>query len=282
MQLVGLLSWVVFGLLAAAVGRSILPPARRPAGFSGAIGLAVAGVLGALLSGWLATLLGFGGISGFDLRSLLMAIPGSVLVLYLYSFVITRSHRRSASRRAGQDSQAHTPRQIHASPSSKQNAGPGELVFISYRREDAADVTGRMYDRLVARFGRGNVFKDVDSIPLGVDFRHHLDTTLSRCSALLVVIGKNWLGEGSPVTAESNRLQDPRDFVRVEIEIALKRDIPLIPVFVQGAGIPAEESLPSTLHALQFRNGIAVRPDPDFDKDMQRLLASLEHHLQQP
>jgi hypothetical protein len=150
-----------------------------------------------------------------------------------------------------------------------------EAIFISYRRQDSADVTGRIYDRLVQRFGREQVFKDVDSIPLGVDFRAHLGNVVGRCNFLLVVIGPQWLS----VSGENGRrLEDKNDFVRVEVESALARDIPVIPILVGGASLPADSELPPSLGAIPFRNGIRVRPDPDFHRDMDRLIAGLEQH----
>src|SRR5262245_10108657 len=66
-------------------------------------------------------------------------------------------------------------------------------IFISYRRDDAGDVTGRIYDRLAQHFGKPFVFKDVDGIPLGIDFRKHLGDSVGRCDVLLAVIGTRWL-----------------------------------------------------------------------------------------
>ncbi|MGE3154457.1 MAG: SUMF1/EgtB/PvdO family nonheme iron enzyme [Nitrospiraceae bacterium] len=151
-------------------------------------------------------------------------------------------------------------------------------ILISYRREDSADVTGRMYDRLIQQFDRESVFKDVDSIPLGVDFRTYLDEQVAKCQVFLAVIGRDWMktkgGKGK------SRLEDPRDFVRIEIESALKRGIPLIPVLVGGASIPPAERLPKSIEDLAYRNGIAVRPDPDFHRDMDRLIDYLKKQIQ--
>jgi hypothetical protein len=147
-------------------------------------------------------------------------------------------------------------------------------IFISYRREDSADVTGRMRDRLVSRFGNDNVFVDVDSIPLGVDFRAHLTDGVQHCEILLVVIGRRWLDAGSD--SGKRRLDDDNDFVRIEIEAALQRDIPVIPVLVQGAPMPSPENLPPTLKALAFRNGTQLRPDPDFGRDVKRLITRIK------
>jgi len=145
-------------------------------------------------------------------------------------------------------------------------------ILISYRREDSADVTGRIYDRLIQVFPQ-SVFRDVDSIPLGVDFRAYLDEQVAKCDVFLAVIGRDWL-RGKSRKGKS-RLEDPGDFVRIEIESALKRQIPLIPVLVQGAKIPAAECLPASIQDLSYRHAINVRVDPDFHRDMDRLIEFL-------
>jgi formylglycine-generating enzyme required for sulfatase activity len=151
-------------------------------------------------------------------------------------------------------------------------------VFISYRRDDSATVAGRIYDHLVQAYGPDNVFKDMDSIPFGIDFRECLSAAVGRCRVLLAVIGRDWLH----VTGASGtrRLDDPRDFVRLEIEAALGRGIPVIPVLVGGAAIPGEDQLPEALRSLAYRNALPVRDDPDFHHDMGRLLKGLNQLLQ--
>lgn len=146
-------------------------------------------------------------------------------------------------------------------------------ILISYRREDSAHVTGRIYDRLTQQFGRTAVFKDVDSIPLGIDFRSYLDQQVVKCDVFLAIIGRHWM---KPQGQKGrSRLADPADFVRLEIEAALKRQILVIPVLVEGASIPPVDRLPTSLQGLSYRNGIAVRPDPDFHRDMDRLIEHL-------
>jgi hypothetical protein len=160
-------------------------------------------------------------------------------------------------------------------PVRKVDSDATPAIFISYRRDDTSDVTGRIYDRLIQHFGKQSVFKDVDSIPLGVDFRKHLGDSVGRCDVLLTVIGKQWLiGD-----LGHRRLDDVRDFVRIEIEAALRRDIPVIPVLVQTAPVPRPEDLPETLQSLVYRNGVPVRPDPDFHQDMDRLIRGIEGYL---
>jgi hypothetical protein len=150
-------------------------------------------------------------------------------------------------------------------------------IFVSYRRDDSADIAGRIYDRLTAKFGRDAVFKDVDSIPLGTNFKKHLTKIVQECVVELVIIGRQW------VTIKNKRgqrrLDDPRDFVRIEIESALSREIPVVPLLVQGASMPSEEQLPTSLAELAYRHGIEVRRDPDFHRDMNRLETALEQML---
>ena len=150
-------------------------------------------------------------------------------------------------------------------------------IFISYRRDDSADITGRIYDRLVQHFSRDTVFKDVDSIPLGIDFRQHLESALSQCRVLLAVMGERW--SGTETAAGKRRIDDPSDHVRLELELALARNIPVIPVLVRNFSIPTPDKLPDSLQSLAYRNGINVRPDPDFHGDMDRLIKGIGSHL---
>jgi hypothetical protein len=150
------------------------------------------------------------------------------------------------------------------------------MVFISYRRADSIDVTGRIYDRLVGHFGAAAIFKDVDSIPFGIDFKEHLEQAVGKCEIFLAVIGDKWLEATDAL--QNNRLQDPRDFVRIELEAALQRNIPVIPLLVRGASMPTEEKLPPSLGKLAYRNAMPIRPDPDFHRDMDRLIAAISNY----
>lgn len=150
-------------------------------------------------------------------------------------------------------------------------------ILISYRREDSADVTGRIDDRLTQQFGRQAVFVDVDSIPLGVDFRKYLDEQVAKCDVFVAVIGPDWMGQRTPEGRA--RLEDPADFVRIEIESALKRQIPVVPVLVRGASIPPAKQLPKSIQDLSYRNGLAVRSGPDFHRDMDRLIEYLKKQV---
>jgi hypothetical protein len=145
-------------------------------------------------------------------------------------------------------------------------------VFVSYRREDSAGIAGRIYDRLADRLGRQRVFFDVDSIPPGVDFVRLLSEQVGDCDLLVAIIGKRWL----TTTGEKNvaRLEDPRDFVRIEIETALRRGIPVIPVLVDGAVMPPPGSLPDALRSLAHRQGLEISHSR-FSSDVRRLIGAV-------
>jgi hypothetical protein len=150
-------------------------------------------------------------------------------------------------------------------------------VFISYRREDSAGSARRVYDRLVMRLPREAVFIDVDNIPLGVDFVQVLSERVGACDVLIAIIGREWINvrEGG-----RRRIDNPHDFVRIEIEAALKRDVHVIPVLVDGARMPSADELPESLRPLARRNAIEVS-HTRFDMDAQRLTHGLEQLLAQ-
>lgn len=152
---------------------------------------------------------------------------------------------------------------------------PGR-IFISYRREETAYPAGWLYDRLADRFGASKIFKDIDSIELGDDFVEVITRAVGSCDVLLALIGNEWL----TITGENGRrrLDDPADFVRVEIEAALARDVRVIPVLVDGASMPRAEDLPTSLAKLVRRQALELSPSR-FDFDTGRLLRVLERTL---
>jgi hypothetical protein len=147
-------------------------------------------------------------------------------------------------------------------------------IFISYRRDDTIDATGRMFDRLAAAFGTENVFKDVDSIPLGSDFTTIIAERLNDCEIVIVVIGRFWLTvRGRDGKA---RLDNPGDYVRIEIEQALNSRAVVVPALIGNIDMPREEQLPESIRKLTRKHAISIRPDPDFHRDMDRLIRALE------
>ena len=151
-----------------------------------------------------------------------------------------------------------------------------QKVFISYRRQETAAHAGRLYDAMVTRFGERNVFMDVDMAP-GVDFVKQITEVVSGCLVLIVVMGPNWAtvedGEGA------RRLDDPADFVRLEVETAIQRDdVIAIPALVSGAKMPRPEELPPELRPITRRNALELS-ETRWGFDVGRLFASLDEVL---
>jgi tetratricopeptide (TPR) repeat protein len=149
-------------------------------------------------------------------------------------------------------------------------------IFINYRRDDSIGMAGRLHDRLAHTFGRARLFMDVDHIPAGTDFVAHLNSQVAECEVILVVIGPNWLG----VKDENGgrRLDDPDDFVAIEIAGALARDIRVIPVLVDGARMPKASELPDSLKPLARRHAVDVR-HAHFGHDAEALVARMREVL---
>jgi serine/threonine protein kinase len=146
-------------------------------------------------------------------------------------------------------------------------------VFLSYRRQSDAHFAGRLYDRLS---DTAEVFMDVDSIDLGVDFVQKIEEHLAGCSVVLVVIGQNWVSVTDP--RGRRRLDDPNDFVRLEVEAALRSRARVIPVLVEGATMPDPAELPPSMAPLVRRNGLVVT-HARFNADVARLVEALRRIL---
>lgn len=149
-------------------------------------------------------------------------------------------------------------------------------VFISYRREDSSGYAGRLFDILSGHFGRQNTFMDLDTIQGGDDFAVVIEQKISTSDVLVAVIGVHWLTIADE--QGKRRLDNPRDFVRLEIASALKRGIRVIPVLVGGAVMPRAEDLPPDLSPLSERQAIEVR-DTHFHSDAEQLIGILHEAL---
>ena len=139
-------------------------------------------------------------------------------------------------------------------------------VFISYRREDSADVCARIYDWLTYRLPPGYVFKDVDAIPFGTDFMQYVGALIKQCSVVLLVIGTNWLTPGTGLSP----------YIRMEIELALQYKVKIIPILVHEATMPSAQALPPSVESIVSLNANTVHfLDPYFHTDMERLASEL-------
>src|SRR3954467_14943786 len=145
-------------------------------------------------------------------------------------------------------------------------------VFVNYRRRDAPGSAGRLHDDLARRLGPDAVFRDVAMLP-GRDFVDEISAAADSCDVLLAVIGPRWLS----MTGKDGRrrLDDPADYVRFEIETALRRDdVTVVPVLVEDAEMPSPAELPPSLRELARLNACSMR-DASWEHDLGRLTAVL-------
>lgn len=147
-------------------------------------------------------------------------------------------------------------------------------IFLSYRRSDNSYAVQSLSEKLQQHFGENSVFLDVDAIPLGVDFRESIGNGVGQCDVLIAIIGDEWI---RAVDERGNRrLDDPSDFVRIEIESALKRNIPVIPVLVDKAEMPSENDLPPSIQSIVYRNATELRAGRDLRQHFELLIKGLE------
>ena len=135
-------------------------------------------------------------------------------------------------------------------------------VFMSYRRTDDANFTGRFHDKLIGVFGDANVFRDIDSIPAGTRFEDVINARLADVDAVVALIGSTWAG----------RIDASSDFVRMEIAHALQSGTPVIPVLIEDTAFPTPDALPDDLKPMLDRQTVRVRRDPDFHRDAARVI----------
>ena len=152
-------------------------------------------------------------------------------------------------------------------------------IYLSYRRMEAGGHAGRLVDYLSRHFGPSSVFRDIDTIRRGEDFSQAIESALNACDVVLVVIGNTW----ATGTGEDGRcrLDDPKDWVRLEVAAALRRDILVVPVLVEGARLPDPASLPEELRALCQRNACELS-DLRWAFDFRELVKDLEQVVVHP
>ena len=148
-----------------------------------------------------------------------------------------------------------------------------ETIFISYRRQDTAAYAGRIYDRLAAKYGENNVFMDIDRIEPGQDFVDAINHSVAEAGVLLVLIGREWI----KMTDKSgvSRLNNPEDFVRLEILAGLEQKTVIIPVLLADAEMPSAQALPPQLQPFTRRNAIEIS-DSRFHSDVDRLIEAID------
>lgn len=150
---------------------------------------------------------------------------------------------------------------------------PQRDIFLCYRRSDSRHITGRIFDRLEREFGANRVFKDVNSIPLGVaDFAAEIRSQIATAKIMLVVIGETWITDADK--SGRPRILDDEDFVHLELKHGLDRQMAVVPLLCDEAPMPSENQLPPALKPFTRCQGMHMRADPDFNNDMERLIAA--------
>jgi hypothetical protein len=140
---------------------------------------------------------------------------------------------------------------------------PAKRVFLSYRRSDTAGIAGRVHDRLRRVLPEGNIFLDVTGITPGADFRESIERALAQCDVMFVFIGVGWM--------DGERIFEERDFVRAEVAGALRRELTIVPILVEGAMMPEAESLPEDARQLHFKQAFRIA-HATFDRDVAQLI----------
>ncbi len=151
-----------------------------------------------------------------------------------------------------------------------------DSIFINYRRHDSEGEAGRLFDELEKEFGERSVFMDVAGIEPGQDFRKAIDQSVASCSVLLALIGNEWV-EARDATGK-RRLDDPADFVRIELASALRNNIPIVPLLVRGTHMPRAEDLPEDLKDLAYRNAFDLTHGR-WKSDIQLLIRTLRTYM---
>ena len=146
-------------------------------------------------------------------------------------------------------------------------------VFISYRRDEAKWQARDIHRALCRTISSDQVFMDVDAIPLGANFPKILKDRVDECDVLLALIGPGWVDASDPKT-KRRRLDNPSDFVRLEIGGALARGVPVVLVLLDGAPVPDVDSLPDDLKELVARQAEFVEYRT-FEADIERLIRKL-------
>ncbi len=152
-------------------------------------------------------------------------------------------------------------------------------IFLCYRRDDTPGYAGWLWESLTEQFGPRKVFRDIYEIEPGIDFLEAIDSAMAKCLACLVLIGPRWLAIADQSGKPRIDLDD--DYVRLEIEAALSRNIRVIPVLVQGAEMPAAAALPTPLKPLALRNAVELS-DARWRHDVNRLTEVLSAVLESP
>jgi uncharacterized membrane protein YeaQ/YmgE (transglycosylase-associated protein family) len=281
---------IIVGLIAGAIAGALaklIMPGDDPGIMKVTI---LIGIAGALVSGYLGALV----VGDVSLVSVIFpATIGAIIPLAIYvSMRRRRTQQRSEEQLRPRQSEEQRERTGEEFGREDEHAVRGQRsvveavselrkretkgIFISYRRDESAGYAGRLGDRLVEHFGEDRVFRDLDSIEPGLDFAEVIQRAVDSTEVMFAVIGKHWLTATD--AAGQKRLENPDDYVRIEIATALKRNTRVIPLLVQGATMPRADELPEDIAPLARRNAFELH-DSSWNAEVQRLITTLDKVL---
>ncbi|WIG60389.1 MAG: hypothetical protein OJF49_003137 [Ktedonobacterales bacterium] len=152
-------------------------------------------------------------------------------------------------------------------------------IFISYRRDDSAQFCRPLFDELAKRFGKEQIIMDLDSFFPGVIFPKEIERYIKSSDVLLAVVGSQWAAP-NPANSAERRIDNPGDFVHVEIALAIRESIPIIPILLDGASFP---ELPEDIDALKSHNGVQISSDASIQDNAEKIVHAIEvqSHVQE-
>jgi TIR domain/Transglycosylase associated protein len=245
------------------------------------------------VGGYLPHLLGLDSPDSGLIWTLIGATIGAIILLAIY---VSKQQRRTQQRseeqlrpRQSEEQRERTGEEVgreyeHAARGQRfvEEAERGlrerqtKGIFISYRRDESAGYAGRIADTFDEHFGEDRVFRDIDSIEPGLDFAEAIEHAVDHSEVLIVVIGRDWL-TATDATGQ-RRLENPDDYVRLEIANALRHNIRVIPLLVQGASMPSADELPDELAPLTRRNAFELH-DASWKEEVDHLITTLDKVL---
>lgn len=159
------------------------------------------------------------------------------------------------------------------------NSGPRKKIFVNYRQKVSLMQAGRVSDKIASHFGYSSIFHDKSSLIGGSNWKQDIENSINQCAVMVVVIGDGWLTQTNP--DGGRRLDDPNDYVAMEIATALERKITVIPVLVDNAPRLYSDSLPDKLKGLAFIEPIIIRND-DWNADINKIINAIYLHTDDP
>lgn len=187
-------------------------------------------------------------------------------IIWLYLFRTRLEKKTSLTRDASLFKLVNANKQLDRAEKSR----PGRQIFINYRRSDSSGYALALYNELLKWYDKRDIFKDFHNIEPGEDFELAIDGALDRCNVLIVIIADKW-GE---LIKERSKLKDT-DYVNMEIAAALAKNVYVIPVTINGAGIPNETDLPDALKKLTRRQSLNI-DQTRFENDVLKLVNVLD------